>query len=345
MSSVRYLAGPPIVGEGLADPPANPDVRVVVAGLQGLDHSRDPGRGRAVGDGVNHITADACIGIPDQLEQPRPHPVVVGLDVAGAQVPARELANPALLAPRQLQQPIDSVLGRAPLTGRQADPYPLGDLAPPSHHPDGSGRHGRCRRGKRRNGLGNRIGCTLDDDPFSGYRWLLGYMGEGNLVVDGGHGGGLRGIGVHDRSGAWFAQRTWHWRDWPTELLAKRKRRIGARVSVVIPARDEERTVGKVVRSVRVALLERVGLVDEIVVIDSDSADGTAAAAKEAGATVYEARDIAPELGTYPGKGEALWKSLLVTSGDLLVFVDADLTLWGPHFVTGVLGPDRKSVV
>jgi glucosyl-3-phosphoglycerate synthase len=54
---------------------------------------------------------------------------------------------------------------------------------------------------------------------------------------------------------------------------------------------------------------------------------------------VHRARDIAPELGAYPGKGEALWKSLLVTAGDLLVFVDADLTQWGPHFVTGLLGP------
>jgi glucosyl-3-phosphoglycerate synthase len=54
---------------------------------------------------------------------------------------------------------------------------------------------------------------------------------------------------------------------------------------------------------------------------------------------VHRARDIAPELGAHPGKGEALWKSLLVTDGDLLVFVDADLTQWGPHFVTGLLGP------
>ena len=54
---------------------------------------------------------------------------------------------------------------------------------------------------------------------------------------------------------------------------------------------------------------------------------------------MYRARDIAPALGSHPGKGEALWKSLLVTHGDLLVFVDADLTRWGPHFVTGLLGP------
>jgi glucosyl-3-phosphoglycerate synthase len=79
--------------------------------------------------------------------------------------------------------------------------------------------------------------------------------------------------------------------------------------------------------------------VDELVVIDSDSTDATARAASDAGAVVYRARDIAPALGARQGKGEALWKSLLVTQGDVLVFVDADLTQWGPHFVTGLLGP------
>ena len=108
---------------------------------------------------------------------------------------------------------------------------------------------------------------------------------------------------------------------------------------MVIPARDEERTVAGVVGALRAALVERVPLIDEVVVIDSDSADGTATVAAEAGATVYRTDEIAPELGSYPGKGEALWKSLLVTKGDLLVFVDADLTHWGPHFVTGLLGP------
>jgi hypothetical protein len=138
VSSVGYLAGPAVVGEGLADPAANPHVRVVVAGLQGLDHSRDPGRGRAVGDGVDHVAADPGIGIPGQLEQPRPHPVVVSPDVAGAQVSARELASPALPASGQLQQSVDSIPGGAPLAGRQPDPYLLSDLAPPSHRPDDS---------------------------------------------------------------------------------------------------------------------------------------------------------------------------------------------------------------
>lgn len=144
---------------------------------------------------------------------------------------------------------------------------------------------------------------------------------------------------MHDRAQAWYEHRTWHWRDWPAELLLDGKRRAGTRISVVIPARDEERTVAGVVGSLRAALVERIPLIDEVVVIDSDSADRTATEAAGAGATVYRARDIAPELGTYPGKGEAIWKSLLVTEGDLLVFVDADLTQWGPHFVTGLLGP------
>jgi glucosyl-3-phosphoglycerate synthase len=123
------------------------------------------------------------------------------------------------------------------------------------------------------------------------------------------------------------------------EWLLARKKRLGATVSVVIPARNEERTVAGVVTALVRALMSDADLADELVVMDSDSVDATAEVAAEAGATVYRASEVAPELGTFPGKGEALWKSLLVTNGDLLVFADADLTHWGPHFVTGLLGP------
>lgn len=136
----------------------------------------------------------------------------------------------------------------------------------------------------------------------------------------------------------WFRQRTSRWQDWPTPDLAELKRRQGDTVSVVIPARDEERTVAGVVSAIA-KLKADTGLVDELVVMDSDSTDATAAVAARAGATVYPAREVSPELGAYPGKGEALWKSLLVTKGDIVVFIDADLTRWGPHFVTGLLGP------
>ena len=121
----------------------------------------------------------------------------------------------------------------------------------------------------------------------------------------------------------------------PAELL---KAKAGQRVSVVIPARNEAATVAAVVSQIGESLLS-LGLVDELVVIDSDSTDGTAEQARAAGAQVFAARQIATGTEPVPGKGEALWKSLFVTTGDLLVFIDADLTEWGPHFVTGLLGP------
>ena len=111
------------------------------------------------------------------------------------------------------------------------------------------------------------------------------------------------------------------------------------RVSVVIPARDEETTVGAVVAGVRRAWVEQVPLVDELVVMDSDSTDATARVAREAGATAYATRDVRPDLGPGRGKGEALWKALFVTTGDVLVFLDADLIEWDPHFVVGLLAP------
>jgi glucosyl-3-phosphoglycerate synthase len=144
---------------------------------------------------------------------------------------------------------------------------------------------------------------------------------------------------VDGRAEAWLRRRTSHWRDWPADRLLGWKQDQGVRISVVIPARDEEATVGEVVGAVRDEFVLKVPLVDELVVMDSDSADATAQVAASAGAAVYRCRDVAPELGGYPGKGEALWKSLLVTTGDVIVFMDADLTTWGSHFVTGLLGP------
>jgi glucosyl-3-phosphoglycerate synthase len=123
-----------------------------------------------------------------------------------------------------------------------------------------------------------------------------------------------------------------------SELLAA-KARLGVSVGVIIPARNEQRTVGGVVAAIARSLVHARPLVDELVVMDSDSADGTVEAAAAAGAKVYRAAEVLPEAGSYPGKGEALWKSLAVTTSELLVFVDADLTSWGPHFVTGLLGP------
>lgn len=130
---------------------------------------------------------------------------------------------------------------------------------------------------------------------------------------------------------------THHWASWSVEGLVSLKG--SARVSLVVPARNEAGTVGDVVTRVREALVETVALVDEIVVIDSDSTDATARVAADAGASVFASAAIRPDLGSHPGKGEAMWKSLFVTRGDLIVFMDADLVEWDTHFVPGLLGP------
>lgn len=143
--------------------------------------------------------------------------------------------------------------------------------------------------------------------------------------------------------------RSHHWRDWDPEELLDAKTRRGAKVSLVLPARNEATTVGGMVARLNEQLVAEIPLVDEIVVIDSDSTDATAVVARQAGAVVHAASGIRPDLGARPGKGEAIWKSLFVTAGDVLLFMDADLTEWDTHFVVGLLGPmltdDRVELV
>ena len=129
------------------------------------------------------------------------------------------------------------------------------------------------------------------------------------------------------------------WDDWTLDQLLQAKAASGVTVSLVVPARNEAATVGDVVTRVREALVDTTALLDELVVIDSDSTDATYEVAADAGATVHRSAEIRPDLGTHPGKGEAMWKSLFVTTGDLLVFMDADLLDWDTHFVPGLLGP------
>ncbi|MGI8664916.1 MAG: glucosyl-3-phosphoglycerate synthase [Jatrophihabitans sp.] len=149
--------------------------------------------------------------------------------------------------------------------------------------------------------------------------------------------GWLRRAEMDPAARRWFDAQTFTATDFAAEELLAAKAETADTVSVVIPARNEAATVAGVVE--QIAALVESGLVDELVVIDSDSSDDTAARARAAGAQVYAAAEIATGTEPVPGKGEALWKSLFVTSGDLLVFIDADLTEWGPHFVTGLLGP------
>lgn len=120
-------------------------------------------------------------------------------------------------------------------------------------------------------------------------------------------------------------------------------RLVGAKgtttVSVCIPARNEEATVGDVVTSIRTALVEAVPLVDEIVVVDDHSTDSTAERAAGAGARVVDASTVLVDHGQGHGKGEALWKSLHESTGDVVVWVDADIVDFTPSFVVDLLGP------
>src|SRR5262249_58946276 len=106
-----------------------------------------------------------------------------------------------------------------------------------------------------------------------------------------------------DRTEAWFGRRTTRWQDWPPRRLLELKQQLGSRISVVIPARNEARTVAGVAGAISRSLGEQGPLGDELVVIDSDSGDGTAEGAARARAVVYPAPHAAPPLGSLPSQG------------------------------------------
>jgi glucosyl-3-phosphoglycerate synthase len=130
------------------------------------------------------------------------------------------------------------------------------------------------------------------------------------------------------------------------ELLAA-KRALGHSISVCLPARNEEATIGAIVREIRTELvaddspagLPSAGFVDEVVVIDDSSTDATAAVAHHAGARVVAEAELLPEAGSGSGKGNVLWKSMHVCSGDLLCWIDADLANFRAESVVRLLEP------
>jgi glucosyl-3-phosphoglycerate synthase len=143
-----------------------------------------------------------------------------------------------------------------------------------------------------------------------------------------------RGVGHRPSIAARGAIRSFDYRDF--EVTALVAARAGRRVAVCLPARNEAHTLGAIVSSVR-HTLTRVGggsdLVDDIVVVDDGSTDDTAAVGRRAGARVVGTRTVGG------GKGQAMRVALEETDAELLVFLDADVENFGPHFVTGLLGP------
>jgi glucosyl-3-phosphoglycerate synthase len=136
---------------------------------------------------------------------------------------------------------------------------------------------------------------------------------------------------------AWTTYRTRSATEWTIPQLALAKR--ANRVSVVIPAHNEQATIGAIVTTIRGHMIEQVPLVDEILVVDSRSTDATATVSRAAGARVVSQDDVTRGLPLMEGKGDALWAGLAASTGDVIAFVDGDLRDFSPHFVSGLLGP------
>lgn len=138
----------------------------------------------------------------------------------------------------------------------------------------------------------------------------------------------------------WFAENTFHADEFADlEHLVGLKEERGVKVSLALPALNEEDTVGDVICTAKHSCMEQFPLLDEIVLMDSDSTDNTRKIAEDLGIPVFIHQQILSEYGVRAGKGEALWKSLYVTSGDIVIWVDTDVTNFHPRFVYGQLGP------
>lgn len=138
----------------------------------------------------------------------------------------------------------------------------------------------------------------------------------------------------------WFAENTFNGDEFANlTALLNLKEKQGLTISVALPALNEEETVGNVIMTIKDALMDRVPLLDEMVLIDGGSTDRTFEISVDTGITVYHLKDILPEMGTHRGKGEALWKSLYVTKGDIVAWIDTDIKNIQPHFVYGIIGP------
>lgn len=137
----------------------------------------------------------------------------------------------------------------------------------------------------------------------------------------------------------WSAWRTYSAPPWTAQDLATARAASGTTISVVLPALNEEATIGPIVTAIIEDCMTHATLVDEVVVLDGHSTDRTAEIASAAGARVVSVSRALPELAVVPGKGEAMWRSLFCTTSDLIVFLDADLREFDASYVTALLGP------
>ncbi|MDX6645948.1 MAG: glucosyl-3-phosphoglycerate synthase [Miltoncostaeaceae bacterium] len=143
-----------------------------------------------------------------------------------------------------------------------------------------------------------------------------------------------RGLARDLELAEWLERRSFAASSFPLERLLALKRQT---VGVIVPARDVARTIGGLLASI--APLAAAGLVDDVLVVDGASSDGTPEVAAAAGARVCQESELMPEHGRARGKGDAMWRGLAASRCDLVVFLDADTEDFAPHYLTGLLGP------
>ncbi len=135
----------------------------------------------------------------------------------------------------------------------------------------------------------------------------------------------------------WFEHRSFHHRDFHG-LAVTGSGAERPSTTLILPARNVAGTIGTILTIVA-DLRARTGLPDQVIVVDADSPDGTADIARAHGAEVYSENELIPGYGPAQGKGDAMWRSLSVARGDIVMFADADTTDFRDHYVYGTLGP------
>lgn len=136
----------------------------------------------------------------------------------------------------------------------------------------------------------------------------------------------------------WLYAKTYTYKDFSfAGVLSELKKRSGKKIAVLLPSLNEEKTVGKVITTAKE--VQEIGLIDELILIDSNSSDKTVQIAKNAGIPTYIHQEIRKDLGSYEGKGEAMYKSAYITDADILIWVDTDIESITPSFFYGLIGP------
>ncbi|MGI8593148.1 MAG: glucosyl-3-phosphoglycerate synthase [Solirubrobacteraceae bacterium] len=132
----------------------------------------------------------------------------------------------------------------------------------------------------------------------------------------------------------WSRRRSHHHAEFPADAIRARKRET---ISVCLPGREVATTIGPILDAL--LGLRDEGVLDQVVVVDAGSCDGTAEVAERAGAEVHQEADLMPGFGLPRGKGDAMWRALSVLEGDIVVYLDSDSEAFGPHFACGLVGP------